>query len=88
MKNKNVYPKGWDAQRVKAVIEHYENQTEDEAVREYEAAEGKSCQTMMSVPKELLPAVRAFISSATSKHKPARKACKAPAANSNRRQLV
>lgn len=29
------YPKGWDAARVKALVEYYENQTEDEALREY-----------------------------------------------------
>ena len=87
-KNKNVYPKGWDEQRVKAVIEHYEKQTEDEAVREYEASEGESSQTFMSVPTQLVPAIRAFISSATTKRKPAGRACKAPAESRNRRQTV
>ncbi|MGD8974337.1 MAG: hypothetical protein PVJ56_13640 [Desulfobacterales bacterium] len=32
------FPKGWDEDRVKRVLDHYENQTEDEAVAEDEAA--------------------------------------------------
>jgi hypothetical protein len=32
------FPKGWDEDRVKCVLDHYENQTEDEAVAEDEAA--------------------------------------------------
>lgn len=33
----NEFPAGWDEARVRDVIEHYENQTEDEAVAEDEA---------------------------------------------------
>jgi hypothetical protein len=32
------FPKGWDEERVKRVLDHYENPTEDEAVAEDEAA--------------------------------------------------
>jgi hypothetical protein len=32
------FPKGWNESRVKSVLYHYENQTEDEAVVEDEAA--------------------------------------------------
>jgi hypothetical protein len=32
------FPKGWDEERVKRVLDHYENQTEEEAVAEDEAA--------------------------------------------------
>jgi len=32
------YPKGWDEARVKRVLEHYESQTQEEAVPEDEAA--------------------------------------------------
>jgi len=32
------FPPGWDEKRVQAVLEHYENQTEEEAVAEDEAA--------------------------------------------------
>jgi putative addiction module component (TIGR02574 family) len=34
----NEFPAGWDEARVRDVIEHSENQTEDEAVAEHEAA--------------------------------------------------
>lgn len=57
----NNFPPGWDEQRVRKVIEHYERQSEDEAVAEDEAAyEDTSC-TLMEVPKELAPKVREMI---------------------------
>jgi hypothetical protein len=31
---KSKFPKGWDEKRVNRVLDHYENQTEDEAVTE------------------------------------------------------
>ncbi len=33
----NEFPAGWDEERVRQVIAHYEQQTEDEAVAEDEA---------------------------------------------------
>ena len=33
------FPKGWDEERVKRVLDHYENQTEDEAIADDEAAD-------------------------------------------------
>ena len=56
---RNRYPQGWDARRVKRVIEHYESQTDDEAVAEDEAR--SSDQVMMPVPNELVPVVRELI---------------------------
>jgi hypothetical protein len=38
MKKRNRFPPGWDEQRIRAVLEHYETQTEEEAVAEDEAA--------------------------------------------------
>ena len=35
---KNKFPKGWDEERVRRVLAHYEEQTENEAVAEDEAA--------------------------------------------------
>lgn len=32
---KNEFPKGWDEQRVKHVIVHYDRQSQTDAVREY-----------------------------------------------------
>ena len=34
--NKNQFPRGFDEAKIKNIIEHYENQTEDEAVAEDE----------------------------------------------------
>jgi len=57
----NKFPSGWDEQRVQKVIEHYELQSESEAVAEDEAAyEDDSC-TLMEVPKDLVTKVREII---------------------------
>lgn len=55
------FPPGWDENRVRRVLDHYENQTEDEAVAEDEAAYEMPGQTIMEVPTELVPAVRELI---------------------------
>ncbi|HLX61684.1 MAG TPA: hypothetical protein VKX17_10415 [Planctomycetota bacterium] len=60
-KDKNKYPRGWDAARVKKVLDHYENQTEDEAVQEYEAAWNDQSVTFMPIPHALVPKVRKLI---------------------------
>ncbi len=60
------FPKGWDEKRVAALIDHYENQTEDEAVAEDEATLADPTQTVMEVPSELVPAVRELIAKKTS----------------------
>lgn len=55
------FPPGWNVKKVREVIAHYENQTEDEAVAEDEAAFSDSSCTTMSVPRELVPLVDALI---------------------------
>jgi len=55
------FPKGWDEERVKRVLDHYENQAEDEAVAEDEAAWEDASQTFVEVPNELFPAVRELL---------------------------
>ena len=55
------FPPGWDAARVKRVIEHYESQDEDEAVAEDEATLEHNGQTVMEIPSELVPKVRELI---------------------------
>jgi hypothetical protein len=62
---KNRFPPGWDEQRVKRVLGHYESQTEDEAVADDEAATEDPSGTLMAVPTELVPEVRDLIA----KHK-------------------
>jgi hypothetical protein len=57
----NKFPQGWDQERVQRVLQHYEKQTEEEAVAEDEAAFEDQTQTVMEVPIELVPAVRKLI---------------------------
>ena len=55
------FPPNWDEKRVQQVIAHYEAQTEDEAVAEDEVAFLDSSQTIIAIPKELIPVVRELI---------------------------
>jgi hypothetical protein len=57
----NTFPPGWDEERVRRVIAHYEAQTEDEAVAEDEAAFEDQTQTIMEIPYELVPFVRELL---------------------------
>ena len=59
------FPPGWNEQRVRRVLEHYEQQTEEEAVAEDEAIYENPDQTTMDVPTELVPAVRELIAKHT-----------------------
>ncbi len=58
---RNRFPAGWDEARVRRVLEHYEGQTEDEAVAEDEAAFRMRGQTVMVVPKRLVPEITRLI---------------------------
>ena len=55
------FPAGWDEERVRRVLAHYEEQTEEEAVAEDEAAFEDRTQTVMEIPNELVPVVRELI---------------------------
>ena len=56
------FPSGWDADRVKRLIDHYEGLSEEELVAEDEAASGPQVgQAVVTVPEELLPAIRQLI---------------------------
>jgi hypothetical protein len=55
------FPPGWDEARVRDVLAHYENQTEDEQFAEIEAALEMEGVTLMAVPTELVPQVRALL---------------------------
>jgi len=55
------FPEGWDEARVRRVLEHYEQQNEDEAVAEDEAAYEDRKASLVKVPVELVPAVRELI---------------------------
>ena len=55
------YPAGWDEARVKRVLAHYEQQSDEEAVAEDEAAYESTTHTAMEVPVDLVPAVRELL---------------------------
>ena len=58
---KKEFPIGWDEERVKRVLLHYEQQSEEEAIAEDEAGFEDSAQAIVNVPHDLLPAVRELI---------------------------
>jgi predicted GIY-YIG superfamily endonuclease len=55
------FPVGWDEERVRRVLEHYEQQTPEEAVAEDEAAFENQDDTVMKVPHKLVSTVRQLI---------------------------
>lgn len=62
MKN-DRFPPGWDEERVRRVLEHYEQQTEEEATAEDEAAFETTTEATVRVPVELLPKIRDLLAS-------------------------
>ena len=54
-------PVGWDAERVRRLLEHYETQSDEDAVAGNEAAYGATTHTAMEAPVELVPAARQLI---------------------------
>ena len=61
MSEQPKFPAGWDEARVKRVLAHYEQQSDDEAVAEDEAAYESTTHTAMEVPVDLVPAVRELL---------------------------
>ena len=62
MKDSIRFPKGRDEDRVRRLLDHYKSQTEDEAVAEDEAVLVDNTQTLMAIPRDLVPSVRALLS--------------------------
>ena len=58
---KVVLPPGWDEGRVQRVLQHHDALTEEEEVAEDEAALEDATQTVMEIPNELVPTVRALL---------------------------
>lgn len=58
------FPPGWNEERVRQVMEHYESQTEGEQFAEIEAVREEEGVTMMAIPTELVPEVRALLAKA------------------------
>lgn len=55
------FPPDWYEERVRKVLAHYEEQTEDEAVAEDEAMFDNATHTVMKVPHDLVPVIRELI---------------------------
>ena len=61
MRKQSRYPAGWSEARVRRVLQHYESQSDVEAVAEDEAAYRSTTTTVMKIPVRLVPAVRALL---------------------------
>ena len=61
MKKQSRFPPGWNNARVQRVLEHYEAQSDVEAVAEDEASYRSTTTTVMKIPVKLVPAVRALL---------------------------
>jgi len=59
--SQSEFPPGWDEDRVRRVLEHYTNLTDEQAVAEDEAAFESITHTVMEVPVDLVPVVRELI---------------------------
>ena len=59
--SRNKYPSGWDEDRVRRVLDHYDSQSDDEAVAEDEASWDSTTATAMDVPVDLVQVVRDLI---------------------------
>jgi hypothetical protein len=55
------FPRGWDEERVRQVLAHYETQTEGEAVAEDERAFEERGRVVIEIPVELMPVIREVI---------------------------
>ena len=80
MKNVDNFPPGWDEERVRRLIHHYETQTEAEAIAEDEAAfaiswaERQELRAELGLPAEPLPSLtpppaRKYTSAIPTQHK-------------------
>jgi hypothetical protein len=54
------FPAGWNEEKVRRVLAHYEEQTEEDALLEDEAGIASS-ETVMNIPHDLVPKVRELI---------------------------
>jgi hypothetical protein len=57
----NKFPADWNERKVRKILKHYEAQTENEAIAEDEASFELKDQTVMVVPKRLVPEITKLI---------------------------
>lgn len=58
--SQSKFPTGWDEEKVRRVLAHYEEQTDEDTLLEDEAGIEPS-ETVMNVPHDLVPKVRELI---------------------------
>ncbi len=61
MRKQNRFPPDRDEERVRRIIDHYEAQSEEEALAEDEAAFQDESRTFMEIPTDLAPTIRQLI---------------------------
>ena len=61
MTDANMYPPGWNAEKVQGIIEFYDSLTDEEWVAHYEYAYEREGYTDLLVPKELISTIREMI---------------------------
>lgn len=62
--SRSQFPPGWDDDRVRRLIDQHEQLSEDELVTEDDAAaQDHDGQAVITIPEELLPAVRQLLAS-------------------------
>lgn len=59
--NGQKLPPGWDQARIREVLDHYDSQDEDERAEEIEEAWEAKGMTLISVPTDLIPEIRAIL---------------------------
>jgi hypothetical protein len=55
------FPPGWHEDRVRRVLEHYEAQSDEEALAEDDVAYESTTHTAMEIPVDLVPQVRELL---------------------------
>ena len=55
------FPEGWNEERVRKLLDHYEAQSDEQVVAEDEAAYESITHTSMEIPVDLVPKVRELI---------------------------
>ena len=60
-RTKQKFPPGWNERKVRAVIKHYDQLSDEQLAREIESAPEVTDKTLMSIPAELVPAVQKLI---------------------------
>lgn len=64
----NIFPPGWDEERVNKVLQYYESQSDDEALAEILAAFDNADYSVMLIPNELVPTVRNLLAEHSAKN--------------------